>query len=85
MYRCFFHHLCSLERIYFHVLINIILSITSSYFTLRVNLDSKRSRPLHFFLGLVHCSRDPQVWKNANITLKLGPMGTIYSLKFILL
>ena len=28
-------------------------------------------------------ARDPQVWKNANITLKLGPTGTIHSLKII--
>ena len=33
-----------------------------------------------FFLGSVQCSQDPQVQKNTNFALKLGP-GTIHTFK----
>ena len=36
-------------------------------------------------MGPVHCSRDPQVRKNANIKLKLGPTALFTHLKIILL
>ena len=38
-----------------------------------------------FSLGPVHRSRDLQVLNSTNITLRLGPMGIVYSLKIILL
>ena len=38
-----------------------------------------------FFVGLMHCSRDPKVWKNANVKLKLGPTTLLIHLKIILL
>ena len=36
-----------------------------------------------FWLGPVHCSRDPQVRKNANLTLKLGPTALFTHVKII--
>ena len=38
-----------------------------------------------FFVGLVHCSRDPQVQISAKIKLKLGPTILFKHLKIILL
>ena len=38
-----------------------------------------------FFCGFVHCSRDLQVQKNANLILKLGPIALFIPLKIILL
>ena len=32
-----------------------------------------------FPVGLMHCSRDPQVQKNANLTLKTGSQGIIHT------
>ena len=38
-----------------------------------------------FSMGLVHCSRDPQVQKNVNVKLKLGFTTLFTYLKIILL
>ena len=38
-----------------------------------------------FSVGPVHCSRDPQVQKNANVKLKMGPTTLFTLLKIILL
>ena len=38
-----------------------------------------------FYVGFVHCLRDPQVLFSAKTTLKLGPMVLFTHLKIILL
>ena len=38
-----------------------------------------------FWLSPVYCSQDPQVWKNVNLTLKLGLTALFTRLKIILL
>ena len=55
--------------------------------SLSVSLDGKRGWHLHFSLGPMHFSCDLQVRNSAKKkkTFKLGPMGTIHSLKIILL
>ena len=38
-----------------------------------------------FSVGPLHCSRDPQIWKNTNVKLKLGPTALFTHLKIMLL
>ena len=51
-----------------------------------IALKRKKNLRLTFFsVGLVHCSRDPQLQKIENVKLKLGLMILFTHLKFILL
>ena len=55
----------------------------------RLSLDCiekwKLERLAFFSVGPVHCSRDPQVRKNANVKLKLSLTTLFIHLKIILL
>ena len=50
-----------------------------------LHLHSKPGRTFCVFLWVPHTIHGPANTENANVTLKLGPIGTIHSLKIILL
>ena len=59
-------------------------NLNSSKNKLKLSLDCMSTFGI-FFPGLMYYSWDPQVQKNANFALKLGPMVLFTHLKIILL
>ena len=64
-------------------------TLKSSTFPLKLSLDcTKKGKSLclaFFFVGPVHCSRNPQVQISVNVKLKLGSTPLFTYLKIILL